>query len=168
TEIYSERGPALGLDAKYAGGFIMETRRQPWDFDGDFKSYFLLDDTGRDNLGGDRRTITPPQTFRGHIQWQHQHFFPNDWQAPIRAAYMLTLVNYDIGSSLKCALSHESLAHYGFRNPKGHPFRAAVLPGLPSIGMTGVTHTRVYRADLPQHIDWPFSAGQFRLVPYVM
>jgi len=47
-------------------------------------------------------------------------------------------------------------------------FRASDSPGLPSFGKTG-TPTRVtYRGDFRQEVDYPFSIGQFRMVPYVM
>src|SRR5204863_7434438 len=41
-----------------------------------------------DNLGGDRHSVDPEESFRGHIQWEHQQFFPDDWQAQIRAGYV--------------------------------------------------------------------------------
>jgi lipopolysaccharide export system protein LptA len=47
-------------------------------------------------------------------------------------------------------------------------FRASDSPGLPSYGTTG-TPTRVtYRGDFRQELDYPFSLGQFRVVPYVV
>ena len=45
-DYFSERNFAGGFNLKYEGGFITETTRQPWDFQGDFKSYFLPDDKG--------------------------------------------------------------------------------------------------------------------------
>ena len=41
-------------------------------------------------------------------------------------------------------------------------------PGIPSIGQTGVEEDWNYRMDLRQEVDWPFSMGQFRVVPYVV
>jgi hypothetical protein len=47
-------------------------------------------------------------------------------------------------------------------------FRAGQSPGIPSLGHTGVDDDITYRGDLRQEVDYPVSAGQFRLVPYVM
>jgi lipopolysaccharide assembly outer membrane protein LptD (OstA) len=84
ADFYSERGPASGLNADYQGGFITETTRQPWDFKGDVRSYFLFNDYGIDKLSRDRRQIDPSESFRGHFLWEHQHFFPEDWQVQFR------------------------------------------------------------------------------------
>jgi lipopolysaccharide assembly outer membrane protein LptD (OstA) len=40
--------------------------------------------------------------------------------------------------------------------------------GLPSFGTTGEPGNVVYRGDFRQELDYPFSAGQFRVVPYVL
>jgi lipopolysaccharide assembly outer membrane protein LptD (OstA) len=42
-DYFSKRGPAIGLDAQYKGGFITETTLQPWTYQGDFTSYIALD-----------------------------------------------------------------------------------------------------------------------------
>ena len=88
VDYFSERGPAFGLNVKYEGGFITEDSRQPWDFQGDFKSYMLPDDTGTDKLGKDRKNIPPEaplrDPLRGEFQYEHQHFFPDDWQFQFR------------------------------------------------------------------------------------
>ncbi|HEV8379616.1 MAG TPA: LptA/OstA family protein, partial [Tepidisphaeraceae bacterium] len=42
-DYYSKRGPAIGLDAQYKGGFVTETTLQPWTYEGDFVSYLALD-----------------------------------------------------------------------------------------------------------------------------
>jgi lipopolysaccharide export system protein LptA len=88
-DYFTERNFGLGFNAKYEGGFVTENTRQPWDFQGDFKSYFLPDDTGTDKLGKNRRNIDPDnssfrETARGAFQFQHQHFFPDDWQFQFR------------------------------------------------------------------------------------
>jgi hypothetical protein len=257
---YTERGPALGLNAAYAGGFITETTRQPWDFQGEFKSYFLINDTGVDNLGGDRRTVDPSESLRGHVLWEHQQFFSQDWQAQLRAGYVtdatylprwergtfnnglahdvsiylkhqheteaysvlaefqpnnivttanqlnnsfpdpatsgvqnsdpysverlpelsyhrigddllddrVTFFSDNLLSSLQFQRSHASLFDFGFQNARGNPHRDAVLPGLPAIGTTGITNDRIFRADLRQEVDWPITAGQFKVVPFLL
>ena len=88
ADYFTDRGPAFGLNVKYQGGFITENTRQPWDFQGDFKGYMLPDDTGTDKLGKDRRNIGPDEPtrnpLRGAFQFEHQHFFPDDWQLQFR------------------------------------------------------------------------------------
>ncbi|HMB94725.1 MAG TPA: hypothetical protein VKK61_01665, partial [Tepidisphaeraceae bacterium] len=84
-DYYNDRGPAFGVDSDYGGGFITDTTKQPWDFAGDFTSYFVPDDQGVDRLGADRHNVQPDETFRYHVLWEHQHFFPDDWQLQLRA-----------------------------------------------------------------------------------
>ncbi|MGB7156464.1 MAG: hypothetical protein WBD40_00275 [Tepidisphaeraceae bacterium] len=86
-DYFSDRGPAGGIDAKYGGGFITDTTKQPWNFEGEFTSYFAYDD-GTDNLGRRRGRIEHDDEWRGRAAWQHQHFFPDDWQLQLRAAYV--------------------------------------------------------------------------------
>src|SRR5205807_5649355 len=87
-DYFAERNFAIGFNGKYEGGFITENTRQPWDFQGDFKGYFLPDDTGTDKLGKKRKNIGPDAPLRdparGHFQYEHQHFFPGDWQLQFR------------------------------------------------------------------------------------
>jgi len=83
----SSRGFGTGMDGTYEGGFIDETTKQPWDFQGKFTSYFV-DDHGVDRLGSDRGIVTPDRDLRGDLLWEHQHFFPDDWQAQVRLGYV--------------------------------------------------------------------------------
>jgi hypothetical protein len=80
---YGERGPATGLDAKYQGGFITETTKEPWNFEGNIESYIVYDQ-GTDDLGRSRAEVEPEKELRYQFLWEHQHFFPEDWQAQIR------------------------------------------------------------------------------------
>ncbi len=41
-------------------------------------------------------------------------------------------------------------------------------PGIPAIGLTGTPTSVTYRADFREEIDFPFSAGQFRVVPFAV
>jgi hypothetical protein len=75
-DYYSERGPAVGFDGTYGGGFVSKTTRQAFNFEGDFKSYFVLNDTGEDDLGRHRAPIDPDESVRGRVRWEHQTFFP--------------------------------------------------------------------------------------------
>lgn len=233
-----DRGFAFGFDGDYRGGFITETTKEPWSFDGDFDAWFLPSDHGEDKLGRDRATVEPEEDFRGQAIWQHQHFFPEGWQVQLRAgwasdptfleefyesqfnnglprdlsAYIkrqreteaLTFsVNYQpldfvttadqlqenfevehlpevgyrrIGDSLgddrftffsqntvaglKFAESDATLADLGFKPGQS--------PGLPALGLTGVTDDVTWRGDFRQEIDYPVQMGQFKVVPYLM
>ncbi len=84
-DYFGDRGPALGLDGKYNGGFITQTTKDPWNFQGGFHTYFVHD-TGFDDLG--RGRADPDRTIRGQFLWEHQHFFPDDWQMQLRAGYV--------------------------------------------------------------------------------
>ncbi len=87
VDYYSDRGPAAGIDASYKGGFVTDTTRQPWNFSGDVKSYFV-DDHGVDKLSANRADVEPSEKLRGRFLWQHQHFLPDDWQVQLRASYV--------------------------------------------------------------------------------
>ena len=72
----------------------------------------------------------------------------------------LTLYSNNGASALKFDQSSFSLQDQGY-----YP---GLSPGLPSDGLTGLTNNFVYRGDTRQEVDWPFSVGQFKFVPYVM
>jgi hypothetical protein len=97
-----DRGIAGGIDADYEGGFVTETTRQRWAFEGELDSYFV-NDRGIDTFGRlptpvidvnpdpaieDLRVDRPDSEFRGQALWKHQHFFPGDWQLQVRAGYV--------------------------------------------------------------------------------
>ncbi|MGD0462877.1 MAG: LPS assembly protein LptD [Tepidisphaeraceae bacterium] len=85
-DYFSERGFGGGFDGKYSGGFITDSG-EPWNYEGDFKSY-IMSDKGIDNLGGDRGLVDPPTELRGRFLWEHQHFLPDDWQVQLRVGYL--------------------------------------------------------------------------------
>lgn len=95
------RGPATGVDAKYQGGLVTETTAEPWNYQGEFTSYYI-NDKGSDVFGGYRSQTFPGarrrldetprlsgdhQWNRGNFLWEHQHFLPEDWQVQLRAGY---------------------------------------------------------------------------------
>lgn len=86
-DYFSDRGPATGLRANYAGGFIEETTLDPWSFSGDFTSY-LAYDHGTDDLGRRRFDVEPDDEIRGRFYWRHQHFLPDDWQVQLTGGYV--------------------------------------------------------------------------------
>lgn len=236
-DYYADRGPGGGVDATYRGGFIRETTRDPWTFEGSITSFFVHD-RGEDDFGGGRIDQEPDDAFRGRALWQHQHFFPDDWQLQARAGWVsdanfleqwfqqewyqnqehdvslylkrqrntealtflvdiqpndivtisdlaqeqfeverlpeigyhrigdsfagdtFTFFSQNTASGLKFKESDTSLIDQGY-----YP---AVQPGLPSLGLTGITDDTIYRADFRQQINYPFAIDQFKVVPYVM
>jgi hypothetical protein len=58
--------------------------------------------------------------------------------------------------------SEATLAEQGFTNI------ANSTPGIPALGITGVTDEVVYRGDFRQELQFPFSIGPVRAVPYVI
>ena len=235
-----KRGPGAGLNAEYGGGFLTDTTKQAWDFEGEFKSYFVYDH-GQDDLGRAYERINDPSTLRGQVIWEHQHIFPDNWQAQLRAGYVtdatfmeqwfrddfqdgdphdlmgyikhqtdsealtfgatwqpsklvttsgqqqeqfevnripeigyyregdsllddrLTLFSENTGVGLQYSRSRADLVSQGFSltNP-------ALQPGLASEGYTGLTNQVVWRGDFREELDFPFSLGPARVVPYVM
>ena len=83
----SERGPGFGLNAAYGGGTLTDTTKQPWDFAGQFRSYFVYDH-GTDNLGRLPARVDAGSDLRGMALWEHQHFFPDDWTMQLRAGFV--------------------------------------------------------------------------------
>lgn len=63
-------------------------------------------------------------------------------------------------SALDFNRSRASLAQQGFG--------VGQSSGLPSYGTTGEPGNIVYRGDFRQELDYPFTVGQFRVVPYVL
>jgi len=85
-----------------------------------------------------------------------------DDQLTFFSANTVGVMHFDVGEA--------SLADFGFRNARkvnGEPVDA-VLPGLPSIGQTGVTNDHVLRGDFRQEVDYPLQFGRFKTVPYVV
>lgn len=76
TDFLSERGPAGGTNFSY-------NRPDLFGYGG--QAFGTLDvwgiyDTGFDNLGADRRQLTPEETFRYRILGQHRQYFGEGWQ----------------------------------------------------------------------------------------
>lgn len=86
VDYFSERGVGGGINGNYKGGFITDTA-DPWDFQGDFKSY-IMSDKGTDELGGLRTDVTPPTELRGRFLWEHEQYLPDNWQVQVRAGYV--------------------------------------------------------------------------------
>lgn len=86
-DYFTERGPAIGLDGKYAGSIVPEGLLDVWSYSGGWTSYLALDH-GEDYLGRKRLDVTPEDELRGRFHWQHQHILPDDWQVQISAGYI--------------------------------------------------------------------------------
>jgi lipopolysaccharide assembly outer membrane protein LptD (OstA) len=85
-DYFANRGEALGLGADYDGGLVDSRTKQPWDFFGDFKS-IIMTDNGTDTLGGARTDVTPPTDIRGRVLWDHEQFYPDNWELQARLGY---------------------------------------------------------------------------------
>jgi hypothetical protein len=241
---YAQRGPGAGLDGKYGGSYFSDPSKDPWSFDGRFKSFGVYD-TGSDYFGGSRNDVLPENEMRGHLFWEHQHFLPGDWQLQLRAGYVTdpTFLEqwdrrafwandepHDLSAYLKKQTDTEAFTIGATVQPNGFvttadlqqeqfeverfpqityhrigdsPFNdrftffsdnsasalrfnrsSATLadqgypsftsPGLPSLGVSGangvpnVPEDTNYRGDFRQELDYPFSLGQIRAVPYVL
>ncbi len=75
ADYLSERGPALGTNFKYDRdrGLFLEGPTK-----GEFDAWGIKD-TGLDNLGRDRRALTPEKEYRGRMLWRHRQYLPSDW-----------------------------------------------------------------------------------------
>jgi lipopolysaccharide assembly outer membrane protein LptD (OstA) len=238
-DYYSERGPGFGVSAAYQGGHITDTSRQPWDFNGDFKAYFV-EDKGQDDLNRGPIHDGDGERLRGRLLWEDTHYFPDGWESQIRAGWVsdatfleewyrrdyetqlpldvsgylkhqhdteattflldfqpsnvvttsemaqeqfeierypeityhrigdgifnnqLTFFSDNSVDAMKFQVSRTSLVDQGY-NPK-----AGIIPGLPAEGTTGVFPHTVFRENFRQEVDYPFTAGPIRVVPYTM
>ncbi|MDB5319450.1 MAG: hypothetical protein JWN40_1081 [Phycisphaerales bacterium] len=251
-DYFNSRGPGGGLNGNYAGGYVTEQTKQPWAFEGKWETYFI-NDHGIDDLGRRRLDVDPDQSLRYRMAWEHNHFFPDNWQVqltgalisdatfqeewfrsnfekqrPLDTAIYLKhqeqseaftllysiqpndfvtagtlmqeqvevervpevgyhLIGQSLGEEGLTLFSDNTIGGYRFQGSNApifvpgkstddvtdlvrrrEGFRASDSPGLPSFGKTG-TPTRVtYRGDFRQEVDYPFTLGQFRMVPYVM
>lgn len=237
ADYFSERGPGFGLSGAYGGGFLTDTTKKPWDFTGDFHSY-LVYDHGADDVGRLPVRVHAGEDFRGEGLWEHQHFFPDNWMAQVRAGWVSDSTfleswfrrDFEQGQehNISVYLRHQDQTESfvldtewqpnklvttsnmqqeqfeverlpevqyhrigdGFLNdnlvffsddsaagmrfqPSRSPLRAqgfslpSISPGLAALGTTGVNRNITWRGDLRQEVDWPFSAGPIRAVPYV-
>jgi hypothetical protein len=76
-DYFSERGPAAGVNLDY------ETD----DSFGLFRSY-IINDQGKDQLGGRLRDEDPDTDNRGRFTWRHRQFLPDDWQITFELSYL--------------------------------------------------------------------------------
>lgn len=76
SEYFSERGPAVGVDADY------ERDR----YFGILKSYVISDD-GEDSLGSDRENLSHPD-IRGRLLLRHRQYLEDDWQISLELSYL--------------------------------------------------------------------------------
>ncbi|HLL88405.1 MAG TPA: LPS assembly protein LptD, partial [Tepidisphaeraceae bacterium] len=51
---------------------------------------------------------------------------------------------------------------------QGFALSGTTVPGLPSTGISGTTGETVFRGDARQEVAFPFTIGQFKVVPYVV
>ena len=87
VDYFGDRGPAVGFGGDYSGGFLTNPGKERWAFEGELDSYFLRD-TGFDSFGRLGTRLDEDPEWRDHALWLHQHFFPDNWQAQVRAGYL--------------------------------------------------------------------------------
>lgn len=78
-----------------------------------------------------------------------------------------TFFSFNTVSALRFNNSSDSLADLGFRDPNFATGRRAALPGFPSYAQTGFDDEMNYRGDFRQEWNFPFQAGQFKVLPYI-
>ena len=75
----SQRGPAAGIESNY--DFYGALLGAPAHYSG-FTDAYYINDSGHDNLGADRRSLTPPSSNRGHLLSRNRIDLPyNTWIA---------------------------------------------------------------------------------------
>ena len=74
TDYLSDRGPALGTTLRYSLPGLLGV---PGPVNGFFDAW-VIDDNGFDNLGSDRRRLTPEKSIRGRTLLRHRHYLPYD------------------------------------------------------------------------------------------
>lgn len=75
-DYFSERGPAIGVNATYERDTYM----------GLIRSY-LIADSGEDSLGTERE-IPSPHDVRGRLLLRHRHYLEDDWQLSLEFSYL--------------------------------------------------------------------------------
>ncbi len=75
-DYFSDRGPAIGIDADY-------TREDSF---GLLRGYYI-NDGGEDNLGP-LRDNRPDSPNRGRILWRHRQYLPEGWEATFELSYI--------------------------------------------------------------------------------
>lgn len=79
----SDRGLGFGSDLEYQTSSIFG---RPAIVSGFLHSWFI-NDRGTDNLGEDRRSVTPEADFRGRAQLQHRHLTPEGLEVTAEAGW---------------------------------------------------------------------------------
>lgn len=84
TDYLSERGPALGTNFQYnRPGFLWLPGPAHGNID-----IWGINDTGRDNLGADRRSLLPEEENRGRALWQHRQYLGDGYQLTAELGYI--------------------------------------------------------------------------------
>jgi len=76
-DYFTDRGPATGIDMDYERD----------DYYGLLRSYYI-NDSGQDDFGGQRGSITPDHDNRGRFTWRHRQYLPKDWELTLEASYI--------------------------------------------------------------------------------
>ena len=74
----------------------------------------------------------------------------------------ITFASNNTVSGLRFNRTGATLREQGFSDD------GTLSPGIPSLGQTGVDGGTTYRGDFRQEVSFPFSMGQFRVLPYLV
>lgn len=75
-DYFSDRGPAIGVEAEYERDKYFGVART-----------YLISDEGRDSLGSDRE-IPSPHDVRGRALLRHRQYLEDDWQASLEMSFI--------------------------------------------------------------------------------
>jgi len=75
-DILSDRGPGIGTSGEYKGGDLFGV---PGKYRGEGLLYYIYD-TGKDNLGRDRRSLSPETNNRWRAQLRHHQQLPGNFE----------------------------------------------------------------------------------------
>jgi hypothetical protein len=76
-DYFSERGPAVGVNMDYQTDTSFGLVRS-----------YLINDQGKDELGGRFRDEDPDTDNRGRFLWRHREYLPDDWQLTFELSYL--------------------------------------------------------------------------------
>ena len=75
-DYFSERGPAIGVDARYERDKYMGLMRS-----------YLMSDSGDDSIGEDH-DIPVSSDIRGRLLLRHRQYLEDDWQVSLEFSYL--------------------------------------------------------------------------------
>ncbi|MCK5001210.1 MAG: LPS assembly protein LptD, partial [Anaerohalosphaera sp.] len=102
-DYYSQRGVGVGADVEY----------EREDHFGWFSGY-MINDHGEDDLGRNRKNISPDEDWRGRFTARHRQYLPYDWQATFEVSYISdrNFIEYYYRNEFNTGKDQETLLHF--------------------------------------------------------